>query len=236
MATLPTVTWGEFTISRLLIGHNPLKGQSHLDRELDAEMAEWYDPETGNDVAVLERCEAEGINTAQFGAPNMHSVLRRHKEAGGSMQWIATFYDTEGADPAWRFAVASVRVLDAGARDPLWGRAVLRLSEGPTPLHAEVRRHLRADLDEGHRTGRFTHGDDPVTVDLVSGTLMAALRRLVSRDAVAGTSRDPSAGDPGDGFVADVVARLLQAIGVDASEAAALATAAHDDERHRVDE
>ncbi len=29
--------------------------------------------------------------------------------------------DTEGTDPAWRFAVASTRVLDAGVRDPLWG-------------------------------------------------------------------------------------------------------------------
>jgi len=99
MATLPTVSWGEFTLSRLLIGHNPLKGQSHHTRELDAEMAEWYAPEAGHDVEVLERCEAEGINTAQFGAPNMHSVLRRHKEGGGTMQWIATFYDGEGGDP-----------------------------------------------------------------------------------------------------------------------------------------
>ena len=156
--------------------------------------------------------------------------------------------DTKGADPARRFAVASVRVLDAGVRDPLWGRAVLRLSESPTPLHAAVQRHLRADLAEGHRTGRFTHGDDPVTVDLVSGTLMAALRRLVSADTAAspdaspdaslapssnpGTSRVPEVGEWCDGFVADVVARLLEAIGVASSEAHELATAVLDDERH----
>ena len=99
MGTIPTVQWGDYAVSRLLIGHNPLKGQSHHTRELDAEMGEWYDPGTGHDVEVLERCEAEGVNTAQFGAPNMHSVLRRHKESGGSMQWIATFYDGEGGDP-----------------------------------------------------------------------------------------------------------------------------------------
>jgi AcrR family transcriptional regulator len=135
--------------------------------------------------------------------------------------------DTKGADPAWRFAVASVRVLDAGARDPRWGRAVLRLNESPTPLHAAVQRHLRADLAEGHRTGRFTHGDDPVTVDLVSGTLMAALRRLVSPESVSATSHNAAIGESGGGFVAAVVARLLEAIGVEPSEAAALATAAH---------
>jgi hypothetical protein len=119
--------------------------------------------------------------------------------------------------------VASTRVLDAGVRRPLWGRAVLRLADCPTPLHATVQRHLRADLAEGHRTGRFTHGDDPVTIDLVSGTLLAALRRLVSVDDAVVDLR----------AVPDVVARLLEALGVDPDEARALALAAHDAERER---
>jgi len=53
----------------------------------------------GQDLAVLRRCEALGINTAQFGGPAMHDVLRRHKAAGGGMQWIATLYHREGTDP-----------------------------------------------------------------------------------------------------------------------------------------
>lgn len=142
---------------------------------------------------------------------------------------------TRGADPAWRFAVASMRVLDAGARDPVWARAVLRLHESPTPIHEAVQGHLRADLAAGHRVGRFSHGDDPVTVDLVSGTLMAALRRVagpafdadgapsvaVAGAAVAGAGPD---------FLVAVVTRLLQALGVEESEAHALAFAAHEDQ------
>lgn len=131
--------------------------------------------------------------------------------------------DTEGADPAWRFAVATARVLDAATRQPLWGRAVLRLAECPTPLHAAVQQHLRADLAEGHRTGRFTYGDDPVTVDLVSGTLMAAIRRLISLDAPLD--------DANQDAIPDVVARLLGAIGVDSDESRSLAVAAHHAER-----
>ena len=123
--------------------------------------------------------------------------------------------DTEGSDPAWRFAVASTRVLDAGVRDPLWGRAALRLADSPTPLQAAVQQHLRTDLAEGHRTGRFTHGADDVTVDLVAGTLMAALRRLVAPDSGCSSSG-----------IADVVARLLEAIGIDHDEAGELAVAA----------
>jgi AcrR family transcriptional regulator len=142
---------------------------------------------------------------------------------------------TRGADPAWRFAVASMRVLDAGARDPVWARAVLRLHESPTPIHEAVQGHLRADLAAGHRVGRFSHGDDPVTVDLVSGTLMAALRRVagpafdadgapsvaVAGAAVAGAGPD---------FLVAVVTRLLQALGVEESEAHALAFAAYEDQ------
>jgi len=131
--------------------------------------------------------------------------------------------DTEGADPAWRFAVATARVLDAATRQPLWGRAVLRLAECPTPLHAAVQQHLRADLAQGHRTGRFAYGDDPVTVDLVSGTLMATIRRLISRDAPLG--------DVNEDAIPDVIARLLGAIGLDDDEARSLAVAAHHAER-----
>lgn len=131
--------------------------------------------------------------------------------------------ETEGADPAWRFAVASTRVLEAAVREPLWGRAVLRLSEYPTPPHAAVQQHLRVDLAEGHRTGRFTHGDDPVTVDLVSGTLMAALRRLVS----------PGNATVDDQAVPAVVTRLLEAIGLEQAEARTLAATAHAEQQSR---
>lgn len=131
--------------------------------------------------------------------------------------------DTEGADPAWRFAVASARVLEAACRDPLWGRAVLRLAECPTPLHAAVQQYLRADLAEGHRVGRFTHGDDPITVDLVSGTLMASVRRLVGIDA--------QLDDTNQDAIPDVISRLLEVIGVDGDEARSLAASAHHADR-----
>ena len=125
--------------------------------------------------------------------------------------------DTGGADPAWRFAVATTRVLDAAIRQPLWGRAVLRLAECPTPMNAAVQQYLRADLAEGCRVGRFTHGDDPVTVDLVSGTIMASIRRPVSTDVPLD--------DVGLDAIPNVVARLLGAIGVDGDEARSLARA-----------
>ena len=131
--------------------------------------------------------------------------------------------DTEGADPAWRFAVATSRLLDTAFAQPLWGRAVLRLVACTTPLHAAIAQFLRADLEEGHRIGRFTHGADPTTVDLISGTVMATVRRLVGLDApIDATNPD---------VIPDVVTRLLEAIGVDGNDARSLALAAHRRER-----
>ena len=95
---LPCVDWGGHSISRLLIGHNPMKGLSHYSAEMDAEQQAWYAPGSGQDLAILARCEECGINTAQFGAPPMQSLLEKYNANGGYMQWIATLYGNESGD------------------------------------------------------------------------------------------------------------------------------------------
>jgi len=94
---VPTVTWGEVEISRLLVGHNPLKGLSYTSRALDQEMKAWYDPKEGNDLRLLQRCQAVGINTCQLGRMDMEALLRRFYATGGKIQWIPTFYSGPGA-------------------------------------------------------------------------------------------------------------------------------------------
>lgn len=94
---LPTVNWNGHTITRLLVGHNPVKGQSHFSKPMDAEMRAWHLP-LENRVALLEECQRCGINTAQFGAPFMHEAIAAHAAQGGRMQWIATLYGNESGD------------------------------------------------------------------------------------------------------------------------------------------
>lgn len=91
---LPCVEWKGHRITRLVLGHNPIKGWSHCNPNLDAEMKAWYDPQAGNDLRILQRAEECGINTFQFGGPTMHDRLRLYKAAGGTNQWIATLYDS----------------------------------------------------------------------------------------------------------------------------------------------
>ena len=94
---LPCVNWKGRQITRLVLGHNPIKGWSHCGTELDKEMKAWFNPEAGHDLSIVQRAEACGINTCQFGGPTMHDLLHRYKAAGGRNQWIATLYDS-GSD------------------------------------------------------------------------------------------------------------------------------------------
>ena len=41
-AALPTVRWGKHSITRVLVGHNPIKGTSHFTPELSREMKEYF--------------------------------------------------------------------------------------------------------------------------------------------------------------------------------------------------
>ena len=93
---VPTVTWNNVTLSRLLVGHNPFKAQSHFTAEMDAEMGAWF-ADRERIVEQLQRCEECGITTAQFGGEVPHWALEEHKRRGGHMNWVATFYgNTEG--------------------------------------------------------------------------------------------------------------------------------------------
>ncbi len=91
---LPCVEWQGHRISRLVLGHNPFKGQSHYSDALSAEMTAWFDPATGHDQALLRRAAECGINTCQFGGGPMHDRLTRLQADGVAMQWIATLYDS----------------------------------------------------------------------------------------------------------------------------------------------
>lgn len=95
-AKLPTVRWGEHEITRVLVGHNPLKGQSHYTAELNREMRAWFAEDANRGLELLGRSEQLGINACQMGAPSMEALLRAHYAAGGRLRWISTFYSKPG--------------------------------------------------------------------------------------------------------------------------------------------
>jgi hypothetical protein len=147
---LPTVPFGPYAISRLIVGGNPFCANSHVSRELSAEMGEYYTDERV--VETLLQCEAAGINTCQvrgdYRVLNWIETLRRR---GSRMQVI---YQTASE---MHDVFQNIRVLAAtdpigiyhhGTRtDQLWLEGRIE----------EARDYLKCMRDCGVRVGLGTH-------------------------------------------------------------------------------
>ena len=89
MHSIPTVPFGPHSITRLIVGGNPLCGNSHFSAEMSQDMRDYYTPEKV--VEVLQRCEATGINTVQARG-DYHRVLHwleLYRREGGAMHFVA---------------------------------------------------------------------------------------------------------------------------------------------------
>lgn len=85
---LPTIDLCGKRVTRLICGGNPFSGFSHVTKELDWEMIEYYTmPRLQETLAECVRC---GINTFQSRADrHQMRMYLEHQLAGGQIQWIA---------------------------------------------------------------------------------------------------------------------------------------------------
>ena len=60
-AAMPQVPFGRHRISRLIVGGNPVSGNSHVSAALSREMADYFT--AANVKKMLRECEEAGINT-----------------------------------------------------------------------------------------------------------------------------------------------------------------------------
>jgi hypothetical protein len=85
---LPTTRWGSLTISRLIVGGNPVSGNSHVSPAADTEMRDYFT--SSNIKQLLASCERAGINTWQSrGDRHILRILHEYRQEGGRIQWIA---------------------------------------------------------------------------------------------------------------------------------------------------
>lgn len=85
---LPTIALGPHRITRLVLGGNPISGNSHISPELDWEMRRYFT--AGKILELFRRCEEVGINTFQArGDRHITRLYLEYRQAGGSLQWIA---------------------------------------------------------------------------------------------------------------------------------------------------
>ena len=129
---------------------------------------------------------------------------------------LADFAATSAAsvsddDPAVRFATITALVLRRAVTDPGRMRALVRLDAVYDAIvDGRALGHLRDDLAAGAASGRFDVDPDDAIVDVVVGTQLLAVRRIVDQRAAPG-------------FESRVVARLLGALGLGGAEADAIA-------------
>jgi len=85
---LPAVPFGRHQITRLIVGGNPFSGNSHVSREMDDEMMDYFT--TDNIKKTLFDCQRNGLNAMQLRADrHITRIIREYRLEGGDMHWIA---------------------------------------------------------------------------------------------------------------------------------------------------
>ena len=151
MPILPTIPLGPHQVTRLIVGHNPICGLSHLSPELDCEMRDYYTPE--NVVALLHQCQAAGINTL-LARGDYHRILywrELFRREGGELHWIAqTASEMHDVFENIRVlaAAGAMGIYHHGTRtDQLWHAGEI----------ATVKDYLQHIRDQGLQVGLATH-------------------------------------------------------------------------------
>jgi hypothetical protein len=88
MESMPQVQIGKHKISRLIVGGNPISGNSHMSGQLSREMTDYFN--AAKIKQLLQECESAGINTWQSrGDRHIMRLLHEYRIESGKIQWIA---------------------------------------------------------------------------------------------------------------------------------------------------
>jgi hypothetical protein len=156
---LPTIKLGEHSVTRLIVGGNPVYGYSHFNRLFSQHMTAWHTPERV--LELLQRCQQAGINTWQNSyAQRTLQDLDRFRAAGGKLHWLCL------GKPDWdRFPE---HIDDAARRKPIGIAPHGALAER---LHRHGRVGVLTDLlkrirDRGVLVGLSAH--NPALIELAA--------------------------------------------------------------------
>jgi hypothetical protein len=154
---LPTVRLGPHSVTRLILGGNPVYGHSHFNRLFSEHQKAWHTPERV--VELLRRCQKAGVNTWQNSyAERTLSDLDRVRAAGVNFHWLCL------GKPDWDSHPE--RVDDAARRKPIGIAPHGALAE---KLHRQKKLNVLTDLlkrirDRGVLVGLSAH--NPAVLEL----------------------------------------------------------------------
>jgi hypothetical protein len=155
--TLPTIRLGRHSVSRLIIGGNPIYGYSHFNRLLSQHQTAWNTPERVQEL--LRGCEHAGINTWQNSyAERTLQDLDRYRQAKGRMHWLCLGKSDWEQQPE--------RIDEAAKRNPI---GIAPHGSHAERLHRQNRLNVLTDLlrrirDRGVLVGLSAH--NPALIEL----------------------------------------------------------------------
>jgi len=157
-AALPSVKLGPHAVSRLIVGGNPISGNSHVSAALSREMIDYFT--AANVKRLLADCERAGINTWQSrGDRHIMRLLHEYRLEGGRIQWIAQTASEYGDIVRNIREIAAYRPIGiyhhGTATDRFWAAGKIE----------QAREFLKAIRDAGVLVGLGTH--IPEVVDYV---------------------------------------------------------------------
>jgi hypothetical protein len=154
---IPTVKLGPHSLTRLIIGGNPVYGYSHFNKMLSQHQIAWHTPERV--VQLLQQAEKVGINTWQNSyAERTLDDLERFRAAGGKLHWLCL------GKPDWD--ERPDRIDDAAKHKPIGIAPHGALAE---KLHRQNKLTVLTDLlkrirDQGVQVGLSAH--NPALIDV----------------------------------------------------------------------
>jgi hypothetical protein len=148
-APLPTLALGKHSVTRLIVGSNPINGYSYLGPHMDRHMKEYFTVE--RTVEFLLDCEREGIRTHQFSSAGKPAeVLRTVRERGSKMQFICLDSGRSGIRAMIEATQPIAMVHHGGVTDRLF-------AEGKSQ---EVHDYVKEAHDRGVLAGVSAHNPD----------------------------------------------------------------------------
>ncbi|HTU93481.1 MAG TPA: hypothetical protein VMF69_25600 [Gemmataceae bacterium] len=154
---LPTIKLGKHSVTRLIIGGNPIYGYSHFNKLFSQHMTAWHTPQRV--AELLKHCEEAGINTWQNSyAERTLQDIDRYRAGGGKMNWLLL------GKPDWD--QHSEHIDDAARRKPIGIAPHGALADR---LHRQDKLHVLTTLlkrirDKGVLVGLSAH--NPALVEL----------------------------------------------------------------------
>jgi hypothetical protein len=148
---MPTFRFGPHTISRLIVGGNPVSGNSHIDAAASRDMTDYFT--AANVKKLLIRCEQAGINAWQSrGDRHILRLLNEYRLEGGNLQWIAQTATELANIPAHIRSIAAsarpIAIYNHGSHtDAQWKAGRMNV----------VREHCKIIRDCGALVGVGTH-------------------------------------------------------------------------------